>query len=214
MSIQPFVIGRHITTGEAPEDDEPVEYSDNWEHSPHQAELREQILYAANDLRPDVMSFWRAVRSESTAACNDIACSLPSPARRQPHLRGAVLLSPQPGAHKTNTMPSVCCVDRTHIILLGGHDWEKQLVKINLSHLTVTADGDHPCSFRIQIGADAAFGQDTRVVLSVCDQMARDKWLSALWERRVAIEGWDASLYYRPPRRATGNFVPLVTWLS
>lgn len=208
---------KHSTTRALLEEDDD---SDNLQVSLRE-DLCKDILDAAHDLRPQLMSFWRQVQpvpqhcNKVEEESNEATHQLPTCAPSQPHhVRGRVLLSPRPGARKANTKPSVCCVDSTHMVLLGGENWEEQLVKIKLSYLTVSADAGDPRSFRIQISADASFGQDTRIFMCVPDQMARDKWLSALQERRVRIEGWDASTCYQPPRVAKSCFGPLVTWLS
>ena len=210
-------LSQHSTTRAVLEEDDD---SDSLQVSLRE-DLRKDILDAAHDLSPELISFWRQVQpvpehcnnveEESNEAARRLRACAPS----QPHLRGRVLLSPRPGARKANTKPSVCCVDSTHMVLLSGDgNWEDQLVKIKLSYLSVSADAGDPCSFRIRISADASFGQDTRIFMCVSDQTARDKWLSALQERRVIIEGWDASTCYQPPTVAKSCFGPLVTWLS
>jgi hypothetical protein len=207
---------KHLTTRAVLEDDDK---SDSPQVSLTEG-LCKDILDAAHDLRPHLMSFWRQVQpvpqhcNKVEEESNEAPHRLPPCSPSQPHLRGRVQLSPRPGARKANTKPSVCCVDSTHMVLLGGENWEEQLVKIKLSHLTVSADAGDPCSFRIQISADASFGQDTRIFMCVPDQMARDKWLSALQERQVIIEGWDASTCYQPASVAKSCGGPLVTWLS
>ena len=183
--------------------------------------LVNDIADAANDLRHDLMEYWhgydklQATHQESLLVCaaSEAAC-LPVVSQPERAFRGLVSISAQHPA--ANTMPSLCTVNRSHLILMGGADWKTTLVKVKLTYLVVSVDVDSARSFQLKIQDDSLFGQDTRIILSASCQRSRDCWLSVLADGHVTISRWKASRCgsYKPPARNKAGFAPLVTWIS
>jgi len=140
--------------------------------------------------------------------------------RPKTRFRGQVSLSSRPpeAPHGTCKL-SVCSLNDSHFILLGGSEWDTELVKlsVNNSDLQVGAYGEKCFTFKIKSSLRSL------VFVSVESREARDKWLSALSEKGVAVVGWDASLRCCQPSRCLASTTPvlslkrspsLVIWLS
>lgn len=133
----------------------------------------------------------------------------------QPKFRGQVSLA-RSAETLDDCMSSVCCVDSSHLTLLGGDELDLELFKMTLGHLGVKVHTENPRCFSIKTS------QNSHIFIFVASQAARDRWLSVLSEKDVAIAGWDASKWRQPSRR----FAPaplflgrqrlpnLVIWLS
>jgi hypothetical protein len=137
-------------------------------------------------------------------------------ARRQSaprRFRGKVLLSAGAAA-SSRSSASLCTLDSEHLVLSGGQNWAKDLVKLPLSHVIISVHQDLPTSFEIRVCSDATFGCDTRTLLDVSSPQSLNRWLSALCECSATILGWDSATNFESPRLAHGTCAPLVTWLS
>lgn len=153
--------------------------------------------------------------------------------RTKTRFRGQVLLSSHPPGHPERTCkPSVCSINETHFTLLGGDEWEVELVKLDNFDLEI-ATYDNTC-FSLKMNTLRPGSLDfvenvnsktpgTRTdFVSVTNQEARDRWLSVLLEKGVVIAGWDASSFCQPSSSFTRaasapglkRTPSLVTWLS
>ena len=125
--------------------------------------------------------------------------------------RGKVLIR---AAHGARCIHSLCILNHKHLTLYGGANWETELVEIPIGHISIDVHFNKPSSFHIKVQSDFEFGLDTRILLTVSSPVARDRWLSVLYDLKASIQGWDASARYRSPAPTSRNFVSSVTWLS
>ena len=184
------------------------------------AALRRDIEHAAATLRPQLVHLWRCVDVEGKPV--DPAQTNPQrPAHRVPaqpwgeqRFRGLVSLSSQPRVRKHSTTSAVCCVDDKDLVLMGGANWETELLKLPLRHLCVKVHADEVGCFSLKIRARSARQEDSRLFVFVESQDVRDEWLSTLYDRKVEVRGWDAETCYCPPRPTQGGHNPRVIWLS
>ena len=184
------------------------------------AALRRDIDHAVSTLRPELIHLWRCVDVESKPV--DPAQTNPQqPANRvaaQPkaeqRFRGLVSLSSQARVRKHSTTPALCCVDDKAFVLMGGANWETELLKLPLRHLCVNVQADECCSFSLKIRASSTRQEDSRIFVFAESQHVRDEWLSVLCDREVEVRGWDTKACYCPPRPTYGSHIPRVTWLS
>jgi hypothetical protein len=123
-------------------------------------------------------------------------------------------LSSQPRVRKHSTTSAVCCVDDKDLVLMGGANWETELLKLPLRHLCANVQADECCCFSLKIRASSTREEDSRVFVLVESQDVRDEWLSTLYDRKVEVRGWDAETCYCPPRPTQGGHNPRVIWLS
>ena len=147
-----------------------------------------------------------AFQSHNRRAGSENAKFLPAEQR----FRGQVNLS---AGDATNSKPSLCSFDSTSLVLVGGDNWETELVRLPLDHIVISIQTCKPSSFQLRVRSDSSFQCDTRICLDVFSAEARDKWLSAFWECKARIEGWDESVCYCSPRYVRGRVAPLVAWL-
>jgi len=137
--------------------------------------------------------------------------------RTNSRFRGQVSLSlcPPEALHGTCKL-SVCSLNDTHFVLLGGSEWDTELIKLSVdgSDLQMRVYGEKCFTLKIR---------RSFVYISVESQEARDRWLSALSEKGVAIVGWDTSLRCCQPSSSLASTSPghslrrtlnLVIWLS
>lgn len=131
---------------------------------------------------------------EWTEPCTDDAKDVAS----NEHFQGLVHLSTRLKASEGAMTPSMCCIDGTDLVLLGGTDWRTTFVKLPLHNLSAAVHPDEPCCFSLNIQGSSSNGDDMRIFLFVDSIDARDRWLSALSVYKVLAHGWDAAVYYRP----------------
>ena len=188
--------------------------------------LARDIAVAASSLRPHLVHLWRNIHVEKQ--CHDKELTTEKvgqfdspPAHRvsdvresERRYRGIVWLSARPGAPKGAARKSVLCVDGKDLVLLGGDDWDTELVKLPLHHVLAGVQANEPCCFCLRVRADSEYGQDTRIFVNVDSREARDRWLSALCDKGVMEHGWDSSAFYHQPRATASNRARLTTWLS
>jgi len=159
---------------------------------------------------------WLGQASSKDEPPQDVAPIL----RPRTRFRGQVSLSSRPpeAPHGICKL-SVCSLNDSHFILLGGSEWDTELVKlsINNSDLQIGAYGEKCFTFKIKSSLRSL------VFVSVESREARDKWLSALSEKGVAIVGWDVSQRCCQPSSCLASTTPglslkrspsLVIWLS
>jgi len=140
--------------------------------------------------------------------------------RPKTRFRGQVSLSSRPpeAPHGTYKL-SVCSLNDSHFILLGGSEWDTELVKlsVNNSDLQMGAYGEKCFTLKIKTLWRSL------ILVSVESLEARDKWLSALSEKGVTIVRWDVSLRCCQPSSNLASTTPglslkrspsLVIWLS
>ena len=155
-------------------------------------------------------------QDEWTKPCKDDARDVAS----NEHFQGLVYLSTRLKASEGAMTPSMCCIDGTDLVLLGGKDWHTAFVKLPLHNLRAAVHPDDPCCFSINIQGGSSNGNDLRIFLFVDSTDARDRWLSALFEYNVFAHGWDAAVYYRPLGPAICEHATVATpslhviWLS
>ena len=148
----------------------------------------------------------QAFQSHNRRTGSKNAKSLPAEQR----FRGRVNLS---AGDATSSKPSLCSFDSTSLVLVGGDNWETELVRLPLDHIVISIQTCKPSSFQVRVHSDSSFQCDTRICLDVFSAEARDKWLSAFWECKARIEGWDESACYCSPRYVRDRVAPLVAWL-
>ena len=185
--------------------------------------LVKEIELAMHQLRPELEHFWccrdklkrnTGIRVEKKALSDETS---PLPVRAQPtsaaqKFRGRVSLSA--GGSSVGTMEALCSFDATHILLEGGANWSKELVKLPLCHVIFSAHQTRPSAFEMKVSCDSTFGCDTRIEVNVASQLKRNRWLSALWECNATIHGWDAATGSCTSKLRAGCFEPSVIWLS
>lgn len=133
-------------------------------------------------------------QDEWTETCTNHARGVAS----NQQFQGLVHLSARLEATEGAMTQSMCCIDGTDLVLLGGTDWHARFVKLPLHNLSVAVHPHDPCCFSINIRGGTLNGNDMRIFLYVDGIEARDRWLSALFECRVIAHGWNAAVYYRP----------------
>ena len=118
-------------------------------------------------------------QDEWTELCKDDAKDVAS----NQQFQGLVYLSTRLEALEGARTPSICRVDGTDLVLLGGTDWCTTFVKLPLHNLSAAVHPDDPCCFSVTIQGDSSHANDMRIFLFVDSVDARDRWLSALFER-------------------------------
>ena len=133
--------------------------------------------------------------------------------------RGQVSLSVYPPEAPLGIcQQSVCSLTDTHFILLGGSEWDTELIKLSVKNSDLLFGAYGEKCFTLKIKSSLIF-------ISVISQEARHKWLSALSEKGMAVVRWDSPLRHCQPSGSLACTRPglslklkrtlnLVVWLS
>ena len=108
-----------------------------------------------------------ALQSHNRRTGSENARSIPA----EQQFRGGVNLS---AGDAIGSKPSLCIFDSTSLILVGGDNWETELVRLPLEHLVISIQGCKSFSFQIRVRSDSSFQCDTRICLDVFSAEARD----------------------------------------
>jgi hypothetical protein len=160
--------------------------------------------------------------------------SVPPRARHQRPLRGKATIKAK--LLRKKGVDVLLCVSQGFLSIVGGPELEDRLLHIPLLHAVINPVPDQDNVFLLDIDdPDQTYQMSSGVFVVVTDGQARDRWVDALSEMGVRIQGgsdlhsdvlglqavarWDPSRGWnieptRSQRRLMSGALPLVRWLS
>ena len=80
--------------------------------------------------------------------------------------------------HDKLGQPSVCYIDSRHSMLIGGHKWDVELVKLPLAHLEIVMCRNETSSnqFSLNTFKEAKYSENTLISCGFVSLTARIRW--------------------------------------